>query len=70
MDANVEFDEENMNTQGREVIIRLSEHDASRLLGLLKRKLENDDKAWQPYWHRLAQYIEQSIERAGFGFSK
>ena len=70
MCTNSEIDPEDMDTQCREVVIKLSEHDASRLLGLIKKKVEHDDKAWKPYWHRLATYLEQSIERAGFGLSK
>ena len=48
----------------RKIIFRLNEHDASLLLALVKQEIIQEDKTWRPYWKRLEQNMEQSIENA------
>lgn len=55
---------ERMDTNQRQIIFELSEHDASMLLHLIKRELDQEDKVWQPYWQRLAGSLEKSIQDA------
>ena len=52
------------NIPDRKVVLKLNEHDASRLLALIRREMSEEDKIWHPYWERLAQNVEQSIEQA------
>jgi hypothetical protein len=52
-----------MTTADRKVILKLSEHDAMRLLVLIETELNEGDKVWQSYWERLAQQVKQGIER-------
>ena len=47
----------------RKINFELNEHDALQLLALIRGKIWQDEKIWQPYWKRLAQKLEQSIER-------
>jgi len=53
-----------MNAQGRTVLLELSEHDALQLVTLIRHELYRTDKAWRPYWMRVAQSIQQGIELA------
>jgi len=53
---------ERMDTNQRQIIFELNEHDASMLLHLIKRELDQEDKVWQPYWQRLAGSLEKSIQ--------
>jgi hypothetical protein len=55
-----------MSTEGKMVCIELSEHDASKLVALIRQEITRTDKAWRPYWLRVAQDIQQGIEHAGF----
>jgi hypothetical protein len=55
-----------MSTEGKMVCIELSEHDASKLVALIRQEIMRTDKAWRPYWLRVAQDIQQGIEHAGF----
>jgi hypothetical protein len=48
----------------KRIVLELSEHEALRLLDLIKQKIETDDKVWRPYWERQAQNIQHSLERA------
>lgn len=57
-----------MNTRDRKIILKLNEHDASRLLGLIREEINQSDQIWRSYWERLAQNIEQSIERSTADF--
>lgn len=52
-----------MPNNDQKVIIELSEHDAFRLLLLIKKEINQADKTWQPYWERQAKNIRQSLER-------
>ena len=45
----------------KEVAIKLSEHDAWRVLALLKRQAKEDDPVWRPYWQRLVEEFNQQI---------
>lgn len=56
-----------MNTAEHKVTLNLSEHDALKLLTLIRKKIDQEEKIWQPYWERLAQCVENSIEQASFG---
>ena len=58
------------DTDDRKVTLKLSEHDAWQLLSLIKREIDRDDKAWQPYWERLAQCVGQSIEHTAYNVSR
>ena len=53
-----------MTTSERKIVIKLSEHDASLLLALVKQEIIQEDKIWRPYWKHLEQNMEQSIEYA------
>jgi hypothetical protein len=55
-----------MSTEGKMVCIELSEHDASKLVALIRQEITRTDKAWRPYWSRVARDIQQGIEHAGF----
>jgi len=55
-----------MSTEGKKVCIELSEHDASKLVALIQQEITRTDKAWRPYWLRVAHDIQQGIEHAGF----
>jgi hypothetical protein len=55
-----------MNVTDRKVILQLNEHDASQLLSLIRREINQSEKIWHPYWERLVQNVEQSIEHASF----
>jgi hypothetical protein len=57
-----------MNSTDRQIVLKLNEHDASQLLALIQKELNQGDKAWRPYWTRLTHRVEQSIERASFRF--
>ena len=46
------------------VIFDLNEHDASQLLALIKKEINQEDKIWQPYWKRLAETVEFAIEQS------
>ena len=48
----------------RKIVFQLNEHDASLLLALVKQEILIEDKTWRPYWKRLEQNMEQSIEHA------
>ncbi len=47
----------------RTVILELSEHDASKLLALIRREINQADTIWRPYWERQASNVQKSIER-------
>lgn len=49
---------------GRKIVLELSEHEALRLLDLIKQRMEADEPIWRPYWQRQAHYIQQCLERA------
>ena len=51
-----------MATSERKVVLNLSEHDAARLLSLIRKEMDQENKVWRSYWERLAQIIEQDIE--------
>lgn len=55
-----------MNTAEHKITLHLSEHDALKLLVLIRRELNQTETIWQPYWERLAQCVEGSIEKASF----
>ena len=55
-----------MSTDRKKVCVELNEHDASKLVALIKQEIARTDKAWRPYWLRVAQDIQQGIEHAGF----
>jgi len=55
-----------MSTEGKKVRVELNEHDASKLVALIKQEIARTDKAWRPYWLRVAHDIQQGIEHAGF----
>ena len=59
-----------MNAAEHKVTLNLSEHDALKLLILIRRELNQTETIWQPYWERLAQCVESSIERASFNTLK
>lgn len=59
-----------MNPANKKITLNLNEHDASKLLALIRREINQEDRIWQPYWERLAQNVETSIERASFGLFK
>lgn len=46
------------------VIFDLNEHDASQLLSLIKKEINEEDKIWRPYWKRLAETVEFAIENS------
>ena len=48
----------------KKVIFDLNEHDASQLLALIKKEINQEDKIWHPYWKRLAEVVELAIENA------
>lgn len=48
----------------RKIVLELSEHDALRLLELIRQRLEADEPVWRPYWERQAHHIQQCLERA------
>lgn len=49
---------------GRKVILEISEHDASRLLALVRQEIDRAENAWQSYWQQVANNIEQSVEHS------
>ena len=53
-----------MSAQGRTVLLELTEHDALQLITLIRGELYRTDKAWRPYWMRVAQNIQRGIEQA------
>ena len=55
-----------MSTEAKKVFVELSEHDALKLVTLIKQEIDRTDKAWRPYWLRVAEDIQQGIEHAGF----
>jgi glycine cleavage system regulatory protein len=55
-----------MSPEGRKVHLELSEHDALQLIALIRQELYRTDKAWRPYWLRVAQNIQQGMEHAAF----
>jgi len=56
-----------MTTGDIKVILKLSEHDATRLLTLIENQLNEGDKVWHSYWARLAEQVRRSIEQASRG---
>ena len=48
------------------VLLELNEHDALQLIRLIRREINQTDKAWHPYWRRMANKIEKSMEQASF----
>ena len=48
----------------KKVIFDLNEHDASQLLSLIKKEINDEDKIWRPYWNRLAEIVEVAIEKS------
>jgi hypothetical protein len=48
----------------KKVIFDLNEHDASQLLSLIKKEINEEDKIWRPYWKRLAEIVEVAIENS------
>ena len=59
-----------MNAADKKITLNLNEHDASKLLALIRREINQEDKIWQPYWERLAQNVEQSIEHSSYTIFK
>ena len=59
-----------MNVTDKKITLNLNEHDASKILALIRKEINQEDRIWQPYWERLAQRVESSIERASFGIFK
>lgn len=60
-----------MNAEDRTILLELSEHDALQLIMLIRHELYRTEKAWRPYWMRVAQNIQQGIEHASLkGFSE
>ena len=55
-----------MSTDGRKIFLELNEHDALKLVTLIKQEIDRTDKAWRPYWLRVAQNIQQGMEHAAF----
>jgi hypothetical protein len=53
-----------MSPEGRKVTVEFSEHDALKLITLIRQELYRTDKSWRPYWLRVARDIEQGIEHA------
>ncbi|MCG3209368.1 MAG: hypothetical protein FOGNACKC_02992 [Anaerolineae bacterium] len=49
---------------GRKIVLEISEHDASRLLALVRQEIERAENAWQSYWQRMASNIEESVEHS------
>ena len=49
------------------VVLRLSEHDAQRILLLVKQEARQAEPAWQDYWQRL---VEQMGERIGRNYER
>lgn len=49
---------------GRKIVLEISEHDASRLLALVRQEIERAENAWQSYWQRMAINIEESVEHS------
>ncbi len=49
---------------GRKIVLELSEHEALRLLDLIKQQMDADEPVWRPYWERQAHHIQQCLERA------
>jgi len=50
------------------VILELSEHDASQLLGLIRKEMSQTDETLKFYWEQQRQNILQSIDRASFNY--
>jgi hypothetical protein len=50
----------------KKVIFDLNEHDASQLLSLIKKEINDEDKIWRPYWKRLAEIVEVAIEQSAY----
>jgi hypothetical protein len=49
---------------GRKIVLELSEHEALRLLELIKQQMDADEPVWRPYWERQAHHIQQCLEGA------
>lgn len=45
------------------VILELNEHDAQRILVLLKQQKEQAEPLWRDYWKRLAERVGERIGR-------
>jgi hypothetical protein len=45
----------------RQITLKLSEHNASQLLKLIKRAISQADGVWQSYWEHVGQDVEQMI---------
>ena len=59
-----------MMTTDKKIALYLNEHDAAKILALIRREVSREDKIWQPYWERLAQNVEQNIEHSGYSLFK
>ena len=55
-----------MSPEGRKVHLELSEHDALQIITLIRQELYRTDRAWRPYWLRVAQNIQQGMELTAF----
>ncbi|MCP4358766.1 MAG: hypothetical protein GY796_12170 [Chloroflexi bacterium] len=51
-----------METRGKKIVLKLSEHDVAQLLLLVRKEMDQQNEIWQPYWVRLEKIIEQDIE--------
>lgn len=51
----------------KSVTFNLSEHDARRLLELVKAQAKQDDETWRVYWNRLGITIADQIGLAYLG---
>ncbi len=51
-----------METRGKKIVLKLSEHDVAQLLSLVRKEMDQQNEIWQPYWVRLEKIIEQDIE--------
>ena len=58
-----------MGKESRHVFLELSEHDALQLIALINQEIDRTEKAWQPYWARVVQNIQQGIEHAAISTS-
>ena len=59
-----------MGKKSRPVFLELSEHDALQLIALINQEIDRTEKAWQPYWARVVQNIQQGIEHAASSASR
>ncbi|RME76040.1 MAG: hypothetical protein D6784_06710 [Chloroflexi bacterium] len=48
------------------VILEFNEHDTLQLMRLIQREMSQTDKAWLPYWQRILNKMERSLDRASF----